>query len=336
MDRAARTRQIHCGEVLEHRTVWHSIDGRPAIADEIVAAMKAAEHDVREADPIEPGRRIFVPRPATPSIVARLQTLWASARDGVLAEFPKPNPKRAARDEYLHVIDGVYKLDAYHSLSIEGYQVTPELIERVATGAWDPERVAADRDSKAALAARGYWLAFLRVREDVKRSLARDDAPAVIRTAHRYWYREMFGPHVAAGLLDVTMLAGYRNGPVYIRGSRHVPPRREVVGEAMSALFDLIEDEPEAAVRAVLGHWLFGYVHPFPDGNGRVARFVMNMLLAAGGYPWTIIRAQERDAYLAALETASVGGDARLFARFVADQMTRTRGLLTNTGAPKR
>jgi Fic family protein len=78
----------------------------------------------------------------------------------------------------------------------------------------------------------------------------------------------VFGPHVAAGLLSTAMLAGYRNAPVYIRGSRHVPPRWELLAAAMPALFDLIENEPEPAVRAVLGHWLLGYVHPFPDGNG--------------------------------------------------------------------
>jgi len=41
-------------------------------------------------------------------------------------------------------------------------------------------------------------------------------------------------------------------------------------------------------VRAVLGHWLFGYIHPYPDGNGRMARFLMNVVLASGGYSWTI------------------------------------------------
>jgi Fic family protein len=226
------------------------------------------------------------------------------------------------------MIEGVYELDAYHSLSIEGYQVTPELIERVATGAWDPEKVSADRDSKAALAARGYWQAFERVRSDVKRILASNKAPQVVRTAHRDWYREMFSPHVAAGLMDAKMLAGYRNGPVFIRGSQHVPPRWEVVADAMAALFDLIEGEAEAGVRAVLGHWLFGYVHPFSDGNGRVARFLMNTLLAAGGYPWTIIEVDHRDEYLATLETASVASDVRPFVRFVAKQMQRTGDLV--------
>jgi hypothetical protein len=302
--------------------------GRPEIADEIVTTMKAADHSVREVDPLEPDRVVYVPRPATPPLIGRLQTLWASAREAVLAEFPKASRVPIDDDDYLHTLEGVYKLDAYHSLSIEGYQVTTELIERVAIGAWDPEKVAADRDSKAALAARGYWLAFQRVRDDVKRILASNDAPRVIRVAHRNWYREMFSPHVAAGLLDAKMLAGYRNGPVFIRGSQHVPPRWEVVPEAVAAVFDLVEREREAAVRAVLGHWLFGYLHPFPDGNGRVARFVMNTLLAAGGYPWTIIQVDNRDEYLAALETASVNSDVRPFARFVAKQMQRTGALI--------
>lgn len=121
------------------------------------------------------------------------------------------------------------------------------------------------------------------------------------------------------------MLAGYRNHPVYLRGSRHVPPRWELLREAMPALFDLIEEEPEPAVRAVLSHWLFGYVHPFPDGNGRIARFMMNTLLAGGGYPWTVIRVDDRDQYLAALESASVDGNVQPLARFVAKQMRWTK-----------
>ena len=92
----------------------------------------------------------------------------------------------------------------------------------------------------------------------------------------------------------------------------------------MPTLFDLIEMEPEPSVRAVLGHWLFGYIHPYPDGNGRMARFVMNVMLASGGYPWTIIPVQDRTAYIDALESASVGQDIEPFARFVAEQVARS------------
>ena len=85
----------------------------------------------------------------------------------------------------------------------------------------------------------------------------------------------------------------------------------------MPALFELMENETEASVRAVLGHWLFGHIHPYQDGNGRVARFVMNAMLASGGYPWTVIRVEDRDAYLNALETASIGLEIEPFAQFL-------------------
>ena len=89
----------------------------------------------------------------------------------------------------------------------------------------------------------------------------------------------------------------------------------------MPAFFDLLENEPEASVRAVLGHWMFGYIHPYPDGNGRMARFLMNTMLASGGYPWTVIRVEDRSAYLEALDRASIDGDIGAFAAFVAESL---------------
>ena len=277
--------------------------------------MTAADHDVRVVDPLDASTVVAPLARSVPPIVARLQTIWAATRETVLAEFPKPPRLPRDHDAYLATIDGIYKLDAYHSLSIEGYQVTPELIARVASGAQDPD---ADSD---ALAARGYWLAFQRVRETVRRLLLGNVDSKVVRSAHREWYRELFAPHVSAGVLNASLLAGYRTAAVFIRGSWHVPPRWELVPDAMATLFDLIENEPEPAVRAVLAHWLIGYVHPFPDGNGRIARFLMNTLLAVGGYPWTVIRVDDRADYLGALEAASARSDVRPFARFVAAQM---------------
>lgn len=315
--------------------------GKAEIADEIRATMKAADHDVRETDPFDQDRTEPPARLSVIPIVARLQTLWAAARDTVLAELPEaPGVPRGHR-VYLRSIDDVYALDAYHSLSIEGCQVTPALVHRVATGVWDPEREPTDRDASSALAARGYWLAFQRVRTTVRGILEAGGDIRGLRTVHRDWYRELFAPHVAAGLLSAAMLAGYRDHPVFLRGSRHVPPRSEALRDAMPALFDLIEGEPAPSVRAVLGHWLIGYVHPFPDGNGRIARFLMNALLAGGGYPWTVIRVDDRDTYLSALETASVDSDLRPFARFIAAQMRRSTprtktGRRPGRGAPRR
>lgn len=100
-----------------------------------------------------------------------------------------------------------------------------------------------------------------------------------------------------------------------------MPPRSDAVPKGMAALFDLLEKETEPSVRAVLGHWLVGYIHPYPDGNGRMARFLMNAMLASGGYPWTVVRVEDRDRYLAGLESASVDMDVRPFAAFLAERV---------------
>jgi Fic family protein len=98
----------------------------------------------------------------------------------------------------------------------------------------------------------------------------------------------------------------------------HVPPNAEAVRELMPTFFELLEREEEPAVRVVLGHFIFVYIHPYYDGNGRMGRFLMNLMFAAGGYPWTVIPLQRRDQYMAALESASVGGDIEPFAQFLA------------------
>jgi hypothetical protein len=133
----------------------------------------------------------------------------------------------------------------------------------------------------------------------------------LVRTAHRNWYREMFQPCVAAGLITPGALAAYRNDAVCLGISRYVPPRWEA----------LLEAESEPGVRAILGHWLFGYIHPYLDGNGRMARFLMNAMLASGGYPRTIVRVEDRNAYLAARDRARIDGDIHPFADFIAERV---------------
>ena len=257
--------------------------------------MKLAGYDVRESDPFLSDRQFRTLQPTVAPIVGGLHALWETFRPVVTAAFPESRDLAHDYAAYMRLVDEIYQSDAYYSLSIEGYRVTPELIERVSSGRWDPDNHAYDRRNRAALAARGYWQAFQTVRGTVAKVIAGGNAGQLARSA---------------------ALAGYRNHAVFLRGSRHVPPRWKAVRDAMPALFDLLENEAEASVRAVLGHWLFGYVHPYPDGNGRMARFVMNVMLASGGYPWTVIRVEDRNAYLAALESASIDHDMEPFAAF--------------------
>jgi hypothetical protein len=298
--------------------------GRPRIAGEIVRVMKSAGYDVREANPFAPQQTFGVLPAVTAPIVGRIRAMWESMREAIIETFPKAPGLPRNRAKYLRFVEDMYKSDAYHSLSIEGYSVTPALIERVHRGNWDPDHHDDDRQSRDALAARGYWQAFQKVKETVGEVIAGGNPGTLARSAQTEWYRELFQPCVAAGLIEAAALAGYRNSAVYLRTSRYVPPRWEAVRDAMPAFFDLLRHEPEPGVRAVLGHWLFGYIHPYPDGNGRMARFLMNAMLASGGYPWTIIRVEDRDGYLVALDRASIDMQIEPFAKFIATRVRRS------------
>ena len=298
--------------------------GRKKIADTIVDTMRSAGHTVNEADPFqEPSTVLFGNREVSP-YVNRLRMMWAVFREPILEHFPAaPNLSKnrfpEEREAYLAQIDDIYASDAYHSLSIEGYQVSAELIERVREGNWNPGNIKADQEQQNALAARGYWQAFQAVKKSINSVLEGKEAGEAAKDDYSAWYRELFGPSVVAGIVGAADLAGFRNRPVYIRQSMHTPPSPEAVRDLIPAFFDLLREEQSPEVRVVLGHFIFVYIHPFMDGNGRTARFLMNVMLAAGGYPWLVIPVERRNEYMEALESASVDQDIAPFTRFLAD-----------------
>ena len=293
--------------------------GKNIIADNIIEAMRAAGYSITENDPFEEKPSIRFSENALSPYVNRIRMNWADMRGIVLENFPQAPLFRQNTDEYLKHVDDIYLIDAYHSLSIEGYRVSEELIERVRTGSWDPETNHKDKEYANALAARGYWQAFQAVKKSVEKILNKNSPGTVVSKDHSIWYRELFSPSVSAGLIGASDLAGYRNQPVYIRKSRHIPPRYEAVRDLMPAFFSLLKDEEEPAVKAVLGHFFFVYIHPYIDGNGRMGRFLMNIMLASGGYPWTVIPLETRNDYMATLEEASVKKNIKPFAGFLAE-----------------
>jgi Fic family protein len=287
--------------------------------------MAAAGYDMRESDPFSDKPPQFVlTREASP-YVNRIRLLWQKMREPIIGTFPAAPGLPRKVDAYMKRVNDVYVTDAYHSLSIEGYQVTPELIERVRTGAWNPEKNRDDREQRNAMAARGYWQAFQAVQKSIRRVLKKENPGQVAEDDHGNWYRELFAPSVAVGLLKASDLGGYRNAQVYIRKSMHVPLNSEAVRDALPVFFELLRNETDPAIRVVLGHFVFVYIHPYMDGNGRVGRFLMNVMMAAAGYPWTVIPVSERDRYLRTLETASVDENIAPFAEFLAELVRSSR-----------
>jgi hypothetical protein len=292
--------------------------GQNKIADTILKTMKSAGYDVREIDPFEEKTSISLSTREHSPYVNRIRLMWFEMRKKVIAVFPKPTGIPIDKSGYLKQIEEIYITDAYHSLSIEKYRVTPELIERVKSGMWNAKENEADKKQRDAMAARGYWQAYIAVKESVAQILNGQNAGKIADDTHGDWYRELFAPSVAVGLLKPSDLSGYRNHQVYIGQSKHLPINRDGIREVMPVLFQLLEEEEEACVRAVLGHFIFVFIHPYMDGNGRIGRFLMNVMLSSGGYPWTVIPVEERDTYMNALEQASVDQNIEPFAKFIA------------------
>jgi Fic family protein len=79
-------------------------------------------------------------------------------------------------------------------------------------------------------------------------------------------------------------------------------------------------------VIAAIFHHEFVSIHPFDDGNGRMARILMNLLLMQDKYPPAIIKIQERDAYFLALARAD-NNEREPFIGFIADKLGRSLGI---------
>lgn len=258
---------------------------------------------------------------------ARITALWQQMRNDILKIAPKEPGKNKIIKTYFSRLEKIYVNDAYNSLSIEGYDVSIELITKIANGDWNPEQSSQDKNQMNAMAAKGYRLAFEAVKESIERVFKQQNAGRIIKSDLHKWFAALFSPSVKAGLLNTEQLAGYRTHQVYIRGSMHTPLPPHALIDAMDAFFNCLISESSAIVRAILGHFIFVFIHPYMDGNGRIARFMMNSLLASGGFSWVIIPVAKRDIYFKALEKASAEQDIKPFAKFVLGELKHSDSL---------
>lgn len=297
--------------------------GKVRIAENIIKTMQSAGFKIREVNPFgNTINQIIIQQTQSP-YANRIRIMWQQMRNQVIEHFPEKANTKINIQKYLKEVEEIYLTDAYHSLSIEGYQVSEDLINQVRSGQWSPDKNNNDRQQHNAMAARGYWQAYQSVKVSIEKVLNKQNAGVVVNDDHDTWYREMFAPSIVAGILNPVDLAGYRNSPVYIRQSKHVPPNYQAVRDCMPVLFDLLKNETQASVRTILGHFIFVYIHPYVDGNGRLGRFLMNLMLASGGYSWAVIPIEYRNNYTQALEQASVHQDIVPFTQLIAELMNK-------------
>lgn len=103
----------------------------------------------------------------------------------------------------------------------------------------------------------------------------------------------------------------YRSVQVRISGSEHIPPNAMKVPDLMDDLEKWLQttDTSDFIKVACDFHFKFVIIHPFIDGNGRVARLLFNLVLLIGGYPLSFIEKKERTKYIQSWEKANTQAD---------------------------
>jgi Fic family protein len=121
----------------------------------------------------------------------------------------------------------------------------------------------------------------------------------------------------------------YRTITVEIGGSAFKPPSPEHVLSEMSEFGKWISEasspgslfsQDEAILVASAAHTWFVTIHPFIDGNGRVARLLMNLLFMRYGFPIAVITREDRARYYDALEL-SQSSDLTGFVSLVSESL---------------
>ena len=125
---------------------------------------------------------------------------------------------------------------------------------------------------------------------------------------------------VTAGIL--TDSGRYRTHNGRIVGAKKTPPDwPKVVGLMDRLIEDIAESETHPhrhpVETAAFLHHRFVEIHPFTDGNGRVARLLSNLYLIAKGYPPVVIMTEDRGKYYQCLRAADAG-DPAPFTDFIA------------------
>lgn len=132
---------------------------------------------------------------------------------------------------------------------------------------------------------------------------------------HRLFYRK----------IDEENAGTYRKTRVFISGSKYVPPKPDEVAGKMKKLIDDLGINPglHPAEWVAQLHKEFVFIHPFVDGNVRIARLLMNLALLKSGYTVAIIPPVKRIEYIQALEDAHT--NEITFLQFIAEAVYQSQ-----------
>ena len=128
----------------------------------------------------------------------------------------------------------------------------------------------------------------------------------------------------------------YRRHNVRIVGAFMIPPQAIKVKNKMEEFMNWYYENkysipiPELAAQM---HYRFVCIHPFIDGNGRVSRLLMNLILMSNGYPPAIILNVDRRKYYRVLNDANKGNEES-FENFIGRSIERSLIIYLNSIKP--
>ena len=198
----------------------------------------------------------------------------------------------------------------YHSNAIEGNVLTQGETEMfLMEGLTAKGKPLKDHlDLRGHSNAINYLIGFIKANEEL--------SEAAIRTLHEILLVEPYQTQAVSldgqPTMKTVALGQYKTQPNHVRtptGETHFYASPEETPAKMGDLMKWYREEHTRGLMhpveiAARFHHLFTAIHPFDDGNGRMSRLLMNLLLMQSGYPPAVIRNSERDQYLAALRRA--------------------------------
>ena len=262
-------------------------------------------------------------RPSRPELYRRLHADVADLR-GRLGGLPTP---LEAND----IWRGIWYEEAHHSTAIEGNTLVLKQVEQLLAEG----RAVGNKELREYLEVRGYGTAAEWVYRQAVGSggSGRPDALLTLAEVRHVHHAAMAPVWDVAPHPDATE----REAP----GSFREHEIRPFPGGMIPVTWPLVASEIETWVAAANAldtdapafpealaqiHCRFEQIHPFPDGNGRTGRLLLNLILVRLGFPPAIVYKRDRGKYLEALRRADAGERgplAELLARAILDNLYR-------------
>jgi Fic family protein len=223
-----------------------------------------------------------IKRRIIPSTTANLRFEWFSHLGGLSSVSVR-------NKEWMDLL----KEDTRNSLMIEGYFVTrADIIDIIENPKYSKTEYRVLGYFDAAFAS--YELAFQQFQTSEYRL-----TKSIIRQIHSLMFR---------GDPNFSWTPGeWRKGDIEITGAKVKTTSPFEIELKIEKLLEIANAPTDNLVRKLaVVHDLFEQIHPFPDGNGRVGRILLNFILVAHGYPNIAIKGTEKDRleYINALELA--------------------------------